>query len=162
MWIWIAIGAGVPVVFAAAAGLLLVVVLRTRYGPGLARVRRFHRRFTNRLAMKTAGRAGAGASVIRHTGRSSGTVYETPVGIIEAGDDFLISLPYGPRTDWLAILAAAGSAEVRHEGARYRVSEPELVPAASVSRYQSRSERIGLRLFGVDEVLRLRKTAIEQ
>ncbi|MFC9997392.1 nitroreductase/quinone reductase family protein [Nocardia sp. NPDC127526] len=162
MWIWIAIGAGTPVCLALAAGVFLVVVMRTGYGPGLTAVRRFNRWFTNPRALKAAGRPGAGASVIRHTGRSSGKVYETPVGITEAGDDFLISLPYGPRTDWLANLAAAGTAEVIHEGGVYRVSEPELVPAASVARYQSRSERLGLWLFGVDEVLRLRRTAIER
>ncbi|MBF6210509.1 nitroreductase family deazaflavin-dependent oxidoreductase [Nocardia puris] len=160
MWIWIAIGAGVPIASALLGGLILVLVLRTGYAPGVAAVRRFHRRFTNRQVLKTAGQPGASAAVIRHTGRSSGKLYETPIGVAEAGADFIVALPYGPRTDWLANLLAAGSAEVVHEGDTYRVSEPELVTTASVSRYQSAGERLTLRLFGVDEVLRVRKEQI--
>ncbi|MGK8552939.1 nitroreductase/quinone reductase family protein [Nocardia gipuzkoensis] len=161
MWIWIAIGAGTPMALALAWCLFLVVVIRTGYAPGLAVVRRFNRRFTNPRAMKTAGRPGANASVVRHTGRSSGNAYETPVGITEAGDHFLISLPYGTTPDWLRNVVAAGSAEVIHEGVSYRVTEPELVAASSVARDQSASERFLLRFFGVEKVLRLRKTQIE-
>ncbi len=162
MWIWIAIVAGTPVGLALAWCLFLLVVMRTSYAPGLAVVRHFNRRFMNPRAMKTAGRPGAYASVVRHTGRSSGNAYETPIGITEAADHFLISLPYGTTPDWLKNVLATGTAEVIHEGASYQVTEPELVPAASVAQAQSRSERFGLRLFGVNEVLRLRKTRIER
>lgn len=161
MWIWIAIGAGIPAGLTLAAGLFLVVMLRTGYGPGVAVIRRFNRRFTNRNVMKTAGQPGS-ASVVRHTGRSSGKAYETPVGITEAGDDFLISLPYGTSPDWLKNVMAAGSAEVVHAGDSYRVTEPELVAPASVARFQSRAERLGLWIFGVDAVLRLRKQRVER
>lgn len=161
-WIWFAIGVGIPVGLALGWFCFLVVVMRLGYAPGIAVVRRFNRRFTNRRVIKTAGRPGASASVIRHVGRSSGTEYATPVGITEADNDFLISLPYGTTPDWLRNVRAAGTAEVVHEGRSYRVTEPELVPAASVARYQSRSERLGLWLFGVDEVLRLRAAAIER
>lgn len=157
MWIWIAIGAGVPVGLMLIVGAFLLVVLRTGYGPGVAVIRRFNRRFTNPRVMKTAGTPGAAASVIRHTGRFSGTVYETPIGITEAGDDLLVSLPYGTDPDWLKNLMSAGTAEVIHEGITYRVVEPELVPAASVAAQQSPAERFGLWLFGADEVLRMRK-----
>ncbi|NNH68813.1 nitroreductase family deazaflavin-dependent oxidoreductase [Nocardia uniformis] len=136
--------------------------MRTGSARGLGVVRRFNRRVTNRRVMKTAGRPGATASVIRHVGRSSGKAYETPVGITEAGDSFLISLPYGTNPDWLRNVLAAGAAEAVHEGRSYRVTEPELVAAASVARQQSRSERLGQWLFGVDTVLRLRQAALEQ
>ncbi|MFF2549670.1 nitroreductase/quinone reductase family protein [Nocardia sp. NPDC058058] len=157
----IAIGVGTPVGLALGALFLLLAVMRTGYEPGLALVRRFNRRVTNPRVMKTAGQRGADASVVRHIGRSSGRQYATPVGITEAGQDFLISLPYGTTPDWLENVLAAGTAEVVHEGASYRITAPELVPAASVARYQSRSERWGLRLFGVDQVLRLRRAAGE-
>lgn len=93
MWIWIAIGAGTPVGLVLGLFLFLVVVMHTGYAPGLALIRRFNRRFTNQRVMRTAGQAGADASVICHIGRSSGKAYRTPVGITEAGDDFLISCP---------------------------------------------------------------------
>lgn len=161
MWIVIAIGVGTPVGLALGALFFLLAVMQTGYEPGLALVRRFNRRVTNRRVMKTAGQRGADASVVRHIGRSSGKEYATPVGITEAGEDFLISLPYGTTPDWLKNVLAAGTAEVVHEGTTYRITEPELVPVASVARYQSRSERLGLRLFGVDQVLRLRRAAAQ-
>ncbi|MFB8001299.1 nitroreductase/quinone reductase family protein [Nocardia sp. NPDC056000] len=161
MWIVIAIGVGTPVGLALGALFFLLAVMQTGYEPGLALVRRFNRRVTNRRVMKTAGQRGSDASVVRHTGRSSGKEYATPVGITEAGEDFLISLPYGTTPDWLKNVLAAGTAEVVHEGTTYRITEPELVPVASVARYQSRSERLGLRLFGVDQVLRLRRAAAQ-
>ncbi|MFI6869903.1 nitroreductase family deazaflavin-dependent oxidoreductase [Nocardia sp. NPDC050406] len=158
---WILLAIGTPVGLVLGWFCFLVVVMRLGYAPGIAAVRRFNRRFTNRRVIKTAGQPGASASVIRHIGRSSGTPYATPVGVTEAEGDFLISLPYGTSPDWLRNVRAAGTAEVVHEGRSYRVSEPELVSAASVARYQSRSERLGLWLFGVDHVLRLRAAAIE-
>ncbi|MFE6857203.1 nitroreductase family deazaflavin-dependent oxidoreductase [Nocardia sp. NPDC057668] len=161
MWVLIAMAAGTPIGLALAWFLFLVVVMQTGYAPGLAVVRRFNRRVTNRGVMKSAGQPGASASIIRHVGRSSGKAYATPVGITEAGDDFLISLPYGTSPDWLRNVLAAGRAEAVHEGRTYGVGSPELVPAASVARYQSRTERLGQRVFGVDQVLRLRRTAIE-
>ncbi|QLY28347.1 nitroreductase family deazaflavin-dependent oxidoreductase [Nocardia huaxiensis] len=156
MWIWIAVIAGTPVGLALVWFLFLIVVMRTGYAPGLAVVRRFNRRVTNRQVLKTAGGAGASASVIRHIGRSSGKSYETPVGVTEAGENFLISLPYGTTPDWLKNVRAAGTAEIVHGGIVFRASAPELVDAASVARYQSRQERLGQWIFGVDQVLRLR------
>ncbi|MBF6183016.1 nitroreductase family deazaflavin-dependent oxidoreductase [Nocardia otitidiscaviarum] len=160
MWIWIAIAAGTPVGLGLLWMLFVLVALRSGYRPAVAAVRRFNRRVTNPRVLRTAGEPGASAALIRHTGRKSGKPYRTPIGIIEAGDDFLVSLPYGTSPDWLANLRAAGTAEVVHEGDTYRVTEPELVPAASVARFQSKSERVLLRVFGVDEVLRLRRSLI--
>lgn len=162
IWKWLAIGISVPVGVGLGWFVFLVVVMRTGYAPGLAVVRRFNRRVTNPRVLKTAGQRSADASVIRHTGRASGMAYATPVGITEAGDDFLISLPYGTTPDWLRNVLAAGSAEATHEGVSYRVTDPEVVAAASVARYQSRSERLGQWVFGVENVLRLHKAAIEQ
>ncbi|MEU8894778.1 nitroreductase family deazaflavin-dependent oxidoreductase [Nocardia sp. NPDC048505] len=155
MWIWIAIVAGIPVGLVLVGLLGLVLSMRTGFGPGLTAVRRFNRRFTNRHNMKTAGQQGASASVIRHRGRSSGKPYSTPIGIAAAGDTFLTLLPYGTTPDWLKNVRAAGTAEVVHEGVTYRVTEPEVVPLASVARELPRGERLAGRVFGVDNVLRL-------
>ncbi|MGV9409468.1 nitroreductase/quinone reductase family protein [Nocardia sp. NPDC003693] len=161
MWVLVAIAAGTPIGLALAWFLFLVVVMQTGYAPGLAVVRRFNRRVTNRGVMKSAGQPGASASIIKHVGRSSGKGYSTPVGITEAGDDFLISLPYGTTPDWLRNVLAAGQAEAVHEGRTYRVTEPELVAAASVAGHQSRTERVAQRVFGVDQVLRLRRAEVQ-
>ena len=157
IWRWTAIGAGGLVAVALALWLFLLMTMRTGYGPGLAAIRRLNRRFTNRRVMKTAGRAGASASVIRHVGRTSGTPYETPVGVIDTGDDILITLPYGTSSDWLKNVKTEGSAEVVHEGRTFRVEHPEVMAAADAAPHHSRRERLVQRLYGVDLVLRLRK-----
>ncbi|MBP2194230.1 nitroreductase family deazaflavin-dependent oxidoreductase [Nocardia goodfellowii] len=159
MWFWIAIAVGAPVALVLTGLLFLVVAMRTGYRPALTAVRRFNRRFTNRHNMKTAGQPGATSSVIRHRGRSSGKAYATPIGVTEAGDEFVILLPYGTNPDWLKNVLAAGSAEVVHEGVPYRATDPEVVSAASVARHLSRPERLARLLFGVDAALRLHVTA---
>lgn len=155
---WTALGGGGLIAVALALWLFLLVTMRTGYGPGLAAIRRLNRRFTNRRVMETAGRPGASASVIRHVGRTSGNRYETPVGVVDTGTDVLITLPYGTTSDWLKNVKAEGSAEVVHEGRTLRVEHPEVVAAADVASHHSRRERLVQRLYGVDLILRLRKT----
>lgn len=157
MWRWIAIpGAGIGVV-ALSLWLFLLVSMRTGYAPALSVIRRLNRRLMNRRAMQTAGEPGAYASVIRHVGRNTGNVYETPVGVVDTDEGLLISLPYGTTPDWLKNVLAAGSAEMVHEGNAFSVADPELVPAASVARHHSSWNRLVQRLYGVDLVLRLQK-----
>lgn len=155
---WTAIGGGGLIAVALALWLFLLVTMRTGYGPGLAAIRRLNRRFTNRRVMKTAGQLGVSASVIRHVGRISGNPYETPVGVVDTGEDVLITLPYGTTSDWVKNVKAEGSAEVVHDGRTFRVEHPELVAAADVASHHSRRERLVQRLYGVELILRLRKT----
>ena len=67
----------------------LVIAMRTKSPRMLGVVRRFNRGVTNKIQMRTAGKPGAWASVIRYRGRRSGTVYETPVVPFESGDGYL-------------------------------------------------------------------------
>jgi deazaflavin-dependent oxidoreductase (nitroreductase family) len=153
---WIAyLGGGVlAVALTLFAGLW--VTIRTGFRPTLDLVRRLNKSFTNPKVMRTAGEPGSAASVIRHTGRTSGRHYETPVGVLEAGDDLLITLPYGTRADWVKNVLAAGSAQVVHQGRTLPVGEPELVSAADVAEAIPEKERRNQRLYGIDQMLRLR------
>lgn len=156
MWKWLGLlggGLGVAVVVLLTAQL---VSLRTGWEPGVTAVRRFNR-FMNRRQMRTAGRPGAYAAVIRHVGRNSGTPYETPVGVVDWGEDLVIALPYGTSADWLKNVLAAGSAEVVHEGRTFRVEHPEVVPMDTVTASRSGRDRFLERLYGVDLALRLHK-----
>jgi deazaflavin-dependent oxidoreductase (nitroreductase family) len=119
-------------------------------------VRRFNKSFTNPKVMRTAGQPGSSASVIRHTGRSSGKQYQTPVGVMEVGDDFLITLPYGTSADWVKNVLALGEAEVVHEGRTVHVEDPELVSAHEVGTGLPEKEARTQRLYGIDQMLRLR------
>lgn len=152
-WIAYAGGGILAVALTLFAGLL--VTIRTGFRPSLDLVRRFNRSFTNPKVMRTAGEPGSSASVIRHSGRTSGRHYETPVGVMEAGEDFLITLPYGTRADWVKNVLAAGSAEVVHQGRTLPV-EPELVSTADVADLIPEKERRNQRLYGIDGMLRLR------
>jgi len=140
-----------------AIGIVFMVGMRTKSPPVLNAVRRVNRAFTNPRAMKKAGTPGAYASVIRHVGRTTGRPYETPVGAFETDDGFVIALPYGSDADWLKNVLASGSATIVDEGNTYRVDQPELVPTAVAAPHLPPKEQRNLRLFRVDQCLRVRR-----
>jgi deazaflavin-dependent oxidoreductase (nitroreductase family) len=140
-----------PVV--AVAGLVLGI--RTRYPPVVDLVRRLARDSGNPRVLKTAGTAGGPASIIEHTGRTSGRSFRTPVTPTQTEDGFVIALPYGPGTDWVKNVLASGSAIVVHEGQTYALDKPEVIPIAAAADDFGPRERRFLRLFGVQECLRL-------
>lgn len=137
--------------------ILFLASMRAKYPPVLTAVRRFNRTVTNPRAMKTAGQPGAMASVIQHSGRRSGTPYETPIGPVVADDGFVIPLPYGTTPDWLKNVMAAGSAVIIHEGNTYAVSHPEIVPSSVAFVHVPQAEQRALRAFAVDQFLRVRR-----
>lgn len=139
---------------------LQMVSLRTGWKPGVTAIRRFNRRFTNPRQMKTAGRPGAYAGVIRHAGRTTGTPYETPVGMVDTAGGVVIALPYGTSPDWLKNVVAAGTAEIVYEGATLGVEDPELIPSTEATPHSTRGDRLLQRLYGVDQALRLQKSRV--
>jgi deazaflavin-dependent oxidoreductase (nitroreductase family) len=117
------------------------------------------RRFTRimrPLALKSAGKEGSGTSVVRHTGRQSGRVYETPVVTARNGDFFLIALPYGERTDWLRNVLAKGSAVIVAGGHAFEIEQPEVVPMSEVTAYFRPGEQRMQRQFRVASALQVR------
>jgi deazaflavin-dependent oxidoreductase (nitroreductase family) len=107
--------------------------------------------------MKSAGRPGAYASIIRHRGRTSGQLYETPVGAEATGDGFVIALPYGTTTDWLKNLLADGTATIVNEGETYEVDQPEVRTLDSeMDRFPTADQR-NLRRFRVEQCVRVRR-----
>ena len=135
----------------------LVMAMRTKSPRMLGMVRRFNRGFTNKIQMRTAGTPGAWASVIRHRGRRSGTIYETPVVPFESGDGYLIALPYGTNTDWVKNVLAAGSAELVSDGRTIAIESPEVVSADMITELLPKREQRSQRMFGVDQCLRVRR-----
>lgn len=153
---WVAwFGAGL-IGLVAAVLVAQVLTLRTRWDPGVTAIRRLNR-IMNRRQMKTAGRPGAAAAVIRHVGRKSGSRYETPVGVVESDDGFVVALPYGTSPDWLKNVMAAGSAEVVYEGRTFEVDRPEIVSSRGIVAYSGPVDRLLQVLYGVDQALRLRR-----
>jgi deazaflavin-dependent oxidoreductase (nitroreductase family) len=153
----------VGLIVGAAAGIAVVMLsvlvagMRWKLPGVLDAVRRMNRSVTNPRVMRTAGSAGTQTSVIRHTGRTSGRTYETPVDIITTGDGFLIGLPYGTRADWVRNVIAAGSATIVSQGRSVDVAAPIIAATAEVEGQIPAKTLRTLRLFGVTECLSLRQ-----
>jgi deazaflavin-dependent oxidoreductase (nitroreductase family) len=157
-WLLIPLG----VVLAALALVLVVFLLgmRAKSPFVLTAVRSFNRRFMNPRQLRTAGKPGAYAGVIRHVGRRSGAAYETPVGPYATDGGFVITLPYGASSDWVKNVLAAGSATLVTEGETYDVDQPEVVPLADVVEAVPEKERRSLRIFRVEHALRVRRRRV--
>ena len=125
-------------------------------GP-IQNVLRLFTRATRPLALRSAGKQGSNTSVVRHVGRRSGRVYETPVVAAQHDDSFLIALPYGKRTDWLKNVLGTGSATIVTNGQAYEVDRPEVIPMADATGYFRPKEQRMHRQFHVDEALRVRQ-----
>ena len=67
-----------------------------------------------------------GFGVVIHRGRRSGRRYETPVNVFPAADGYVFALTYGPDTDWVRNVLAAGGCERRTRGRTVRLVSPRL------------------------------------
>jgi deazaflavin-dependent oxidoreductase (nitroreductase family) len=90
---------------------------------GLAR---FNRVATNRVLGKLAGRVPSFAAV-RHDGRRSGRVYETPINVFRTSDGYVAALTYGPDTDWVKNVLAAGRCELKLRDGWVAMTAPRIV-----------------------------------
>lgn len=99
-----------------------------------------------------------GLGVIVHHGRRSGRRYETPVNVFSAGNGYVIALTYGPDTDWVKNVLAAGGCELRTRGRVLRADSPR-VYHDETRRAIRPAERQVLKLIGVADFLSLRTTS---
>ena len=157
-----------PILIVVGVMLLVVVIVLVVFMLGmrgktpwvLNAVRRFARGIGNPYQMRSAGKPGSYASVIRHRGRVSARAYETPVAARVTEDGFVIAAVYGPNTDWLKNVLANGSATIVHEGETFEVDRPEVVPTAAVERYFGGKELRNLRRYRVTSCVRVRNAAV--
>ncbi len=145
--------------FLALAG-VFVIGMRSKTPWVLNGVRRFARGIGNPHQMKSAGTPGAWPSVIRHTGRTSGRLYETPVVAESTEDGFVIAIVYGSNTDWLRNVLASGSATIVNEGDTYQVGQPEIVPIEAAAAYFPAKSRQTHRRFHIEKCLRIRHVGV--
>jgi len=153
------IGPVIVVIVAGAAtlGILFVLGMRAKSGLVLRPIIALSKAAINPRQLRTAGTPGAYAGIVRHRGRVSGRAYETPVGIVAAGDAFLIALPYGTRAQWARNVLASGSAALVTEGCTYEVDRAELVPMDAVIDAFPEGDRRGFRLLKTDQCVRLHR-----
>ena len=77
-------------------------------------------------------------SILRHTGRTSGKAYATPIVALHTPDGFIIPLPFGDSTQWPKNLIAAGGGSIRFAGHDYEVADPRTLGMAEASGYLPR------------------------
>jgi deazaflavin-dependent oxidoreductase (nitroreductase family) len=98
-----------------------------------------------------------GLGVVVHRGRRSGRRYQIPVNVFRAGDGYVIALTYGPETDWVKNVLAAGGCELRTRGQTIPLGSPRLFHDQSRSAIRP-DERQALRILHVAGFLSLTPT----
>ena len=86
---------------------------------------RFNKRVSNRLLEPLARRLPY-AGVVIHAGRKTGHQYRTPVLVFPGGDRYVIALTYGPDTDWVKNVLAAGGSALETRGRVLELRDPRL------------------------------------
>ena len=99
--------------------------------------------FVRRLARSSIGPF----TLIRHVGRRSGKVYETPIIARRVADGFVIELTYGPDVDWHKHMMAAGGCTLVWHGQEYPINTVEPLDAAAGSAAFTPSQRLIFRLL---------------
>jgi deazaflavin-dependent oxidoreductase (nitroreductase family) len=93
-------------------------------------VAKFNRVATNRVLGKLAGRV-PGFVMLHHVGRKSGKPFRTPVNAFRRGDTVSIVMTYGPGSDWVKNVLAAGGCEIELRGRRLTLRAPRIVEGAA-------------------------------
>jgi deazaflavin-dependent oxidoreductase (nitroreductase family) len=95
-----------------------------------------------------------GFAILSHVGRRSGRAYRTPVNVFRADGGYIIALTYGPESDWVKNVLAAGSCELRTRGRLVRLSDPRIETDRSKG-WAPLPVRLGLNLMNVPHYMRL-------
>jgi deazaflavin-dependent oxidoreductase (nitroreductase family) len=95
-------------------------------------------------------------SVLRHTGRTSGKAYATPVVGLRTADGFLIPLPFGDATQWARNLFASGEGRLRHAARDYRIGEPRIIDRDAAAPDLPAVVRLLARAIGLRQFIKVR------
>jgi deazaflavin-dependent oxidoreductase (nitroreductase family) len=113
----------------------------------------------NRLTTRVAKSGRGPFSLVRHVGRKSGTVYETPIIVAAVPEGFVAELTYGENVNWYRNVVAAGGCDLLVAGVTYRVVAIEPYPVAAGRRAFGFPARLVLTLLGRKEFRLLRTAA---
>lgn len=111
-----------------------------------------NRRVVNPVSRRFAGRIPPFAIVV-HRGRRSGKEYQAPIMAFRSPTGFAIALTYGPETDWVRNVLAAGTCTLEYRREAIPLVAPRLVHTAEVRHLLPAAVRLALRLPRVDDFL---------
>ena len=109
----------------------------------------------NRLTRRMARGSVGPFALVRHVGRRSGKLYETPIIVRPASDGFVAELTYGPEVDWYKNVQAAGGCTVVWRGQDYVVGRLEALDPDSGLAAFSAVQRLILRVIKPQHFLKL-------
>jgi hypothetical protein len=66
-------------------------------------------------------------------------------------------MTFGPQSDWVQNVLAAGECEIDWKGSRYSLVDPEIIDWATARGAFSARERLLLRVVGMTSFIRLRR-----
>ncbi len=118
-----------------------------------AALARFNRHVTNRVTRLLVGHGDF--AELEHVGRRSGRTYRIPINAFRDGDVVTIALTYGPRTDWLRNVRAAGGARMLLRGQLLTLGAPCEVPTATGMARMPAPVRFVLPKIGSDQFVEL-------
>lgn len=99
---------------------------------------------TRRLARSSFGPF----TIVRHVGRRSGKLYETPIIVSPVKDGFVIELTYGYDVDWHKNVLAAGGCTLIWHGKQYVIDKIEPLDAETGRATFPPPQRQILRILG--------------
>jgi hypothetical protein len=86
-------------------------------------------------------------AIVRHIGRHSGKVYETPIIVAPIKDGFVIELTYGHNVDWQKNVLAAGGCTILRHSKEFVINKIEPIAAETGRAAFSPPQRFILRLL---------------
>ena len=122
-------------------------------------IRSFNKRYLNRLTGRIARSSRGPFSIVRHMGRRSGKLYETPIIAIPTSDGFIIALTYGPQVDWFRNVSAAGHCQILWHKHKAEITKIEPLQTQAAMPYFPWLERTVLKLVGIQDFVHMQKEA---
>jgi deazaflavin-dependent oxidoreductase (nitroreductase family) len=118
-------------------------------------IRIFNKHIFNRITLKFTQKGKGPFSILRHIGRKSGRIYQTPVLASYIGDIVIVPLSYGENADWLLNVKARGGCEIHWRDKWVRAENPMVIDSKEAFNILP-EQRIKLfERFKMDKFLRL-------
>ncbi|NQX34076.1 nitroreductase/quinone reductase family protein [Herbiconiux sp. VKM Ac-2851] len=112
----------------------------------------------NRLTTRIAASGRGPFSLVRHVGRKTGRVYQTPIIVAAVPEGFIAELTYGDNVNWYRNIVAAGGCELVVAGVTRNVISVENYPEDAGRRAFPFAQRLILQVLHRHEFRLLRTT----